>query len=115
MSLVRGIIVLPSIALPPEAAELIVAVEDVSRADAPAIVVGEMRRRGVRLSPGATLPFEVAVPDDRIDRRRSYSVRVHIDVAGSGEVDKGDLVTTQSYPVLTSGGGGDVRIEVRRV
>jgi hypothetical protein len=47
--------------------------------------------------------------------RRSYSVRVHIDVAGSGEVDKGDLITTQSYPVLTSGGGGEIRIEVRRV
>lgn len=67
------------------------------------------------LRDGAALPFAVDVPAGRIDPRYSYSVRVHIDTSGSGEVERGDLVSTQACPVLTHGHGEEVRIRVVRV
>lgn len=100
--IVEGEIVLPDAELPDEAAELIVQVEDVSRADAPSTVVGEQRVRDVRLAPGGRLRFHVEVPASRVDPRLNYSLRAHVDVSGSGEVESGDLLTTQSYPVLTT-------------
>jgi len=69
----------------------------------------------VRLTPGEVVPFKIKVPADRIEPNHSYSVRAHIDVSGSGEVEKGDFITTQSYPVLTRGYGNDVRLSVQRV
>jgi putative lipoprotein len=111
---VRGEIVLPESELPDRAAEVVVQVEDVSRADAPSRVVGEQRMRRVELPPGGRLPFEIEVPADELDERMSYSVRAHIDVSGSGEVDPGDLLTTQSYPVL-SGAGDEAVVSVNPV
>jgi putative lipoprotein len=112
---VRGDVVVPASGAPHEAAELVVQVEDVSRADAPSVVVGEQRRRGVRLHPGGVLEFEVEVPADRVDPGASYSVRAHLDVSGSGEVEKGDLLSTQSYPVLTGGHADEARVEVQQI
>lgn len=53
-----------------------VRVEDVSLADAPAVVVGEASRR----TDGRAPPFQltVDVPSDRIDPRREYAVRAEI-------------------------------------
>jgi putative lipoprotein len=112
---VSGEIILPGADLPAEAACLLVQVEDVSRADAPSIVVSEQRQYGVSLHGGAVLPFVVKVPEELVGEKRSYSVRVHVDVSGSGEVEVGDLVSTQSYPVLTRGHGKEARIHVKRV
>lgn len=61
------------------------------------------------------LPFTVEIPAGLIDDRRSYSVRVHIDMSGSGIVKVGDFVSTQTYPVLTRGHGDKARISVKRV
>lgn len=113
--MVRGEIVLPSTGVGATSADVIVQVEDISRADAPSIVVGEQRQRGVSLHEGAVLPFVVEIPAGLIDGRRSYSVRVHVDVSGSGAVRAGDLVSTQTYPVLTRGHGAEARITVRPV
>lgn len=112
---IRGEVVLPADALPEGRAHLIVQVEDVSRADAPATMVGEHRQTDVLLPKGGTLPFAVEVPDRLIDEHHSYSVRAHLDMSGSGEVKKGDLVSTQSHPVLTRGYGTTARIPVKRV
>jgi putative lipoprotein len=112
---VQGEIVLPDTDIPSESANLVVQVEDVSRADAPSVVVADQRQPGVPLRSGATLPFAVEVPEEIVDERDSYSVRVHIDVTGSGEVESGDLISTQSYPVLTRGHGNEARIHVQRV
>ena len=106
---------MPAGTLPSGRVHLIVQVEDVSRADAPALVVGEQRQTGLALPEGGTLSFAVAVPVGLIDERHSYSVRAHIDVTGSGEVNKGDLVSTQSHPVLSRGYGTTARIPVKRV
>lgn len=112
---VLGSVVIPDDITEPLTGTMIVVVEDVSRADAPSEVVGEHRQAGVTLEAGAALPFMIEVPANRINERRSYSVRAHIDVSGSGEIDKGDLISTQSYPVLTRGRGIEARIEVHRV
>jgi putative lipoprotein len=112
---VRGEIVLPASELPTKAADVVVQVEDVSRADAPSTVVGEQRLHGVSLRPGTSLPFTVDVPANLIDERGSYSLRVHVDVSGSGQVEVGDLVSTESYPVLTRGHGDQSRVRVKRV
>lgn len=112
---VRGEVALPATGLAADTADLIVQVEDVSRADAPSIVIAEQRQPGVSLRAGALLPFEVEVPADRIDEQRSYTVRVHVNLSKTGEVEVGDFVSTQSYPVLTRGYGSQVRVDAKRV
>ncbi len=115
MPIVRGEIVLPATGAPATAANVIVRVEDISRADAPTVIVGEQRQSDVSLSPGTALPFAVEIPGERVDSRRMYSVSVHIDVSGSGEIERGDLISTQIYPVLTRGHGDEARVQVKRV
>jgi uncharacterized lipoprotein YbaY len=112
---VRGQVVVPADVRAAETASLIVSVEDVSRADAPSLVIGEQRQEGVQLTAGAILPFQVEVPKELVDARHSYSVRAHLDLSGSGTVEIGDLVSTQSYPVLTRGHSDEATIEVKRV
>jgi uncharacterized lipoprotein YbaY len=108
------------IALPPEipaekARAVVVQVEDVSRMDAPSEVLAQQRFENVDLEEGGELPFEVQVPADLVDQRRRYSMRVHVDVNGTGNVTKGDYVSTASYPVLTEGDDDFLVITARRV
>lgn len=110
---VRGFLVLPQTDLPEEAAIARIRVEDISRADAPQIVIAEQRWEHVRLVPGGILPFEIAVPLQQISGRRRYSVSAHIDVSGSGDVELGDLVTVQTYPVLTDGDDQPIEVQLR--
>lgn len=115
MTTVWGKIALPD-DVPTEAGAILVVVEDVSRADSPSVIVGQTRLGRMPLAPGATIPFSVEVPPEvAIDPRAAYSLRVHVDVSASGEIEKGDLVSTQSYPVLTRGAGGETVVRVRRV
>lgn len=112
---VRGQVVLPGVELAGETADFIIQVEDVSRADAPSTVVGEQRIPRVALKSGMALPFTVEIPADRIIPNHNYSVRVHVDLSGSGKVEKADLITMQSYPVLTQGHGNEVNVSVKQV
>lgn len=105
----------PDDGLPIAAALLHVEVEDYSRADANTQVVGRLRRSNVVFTPGVSERFEVEVPARLIDDRDMYSVRAHVDVSGSGSVERGDLITVQSYPVLTRGHPDEVVVEIRRV
>jgi uncharacterized lipoprotein YbaY len=103
---------------PPEGAEatLIVRIEDVSSLDAPSRVIAERRVETVPLrGAGASLPFEISVPRAAVQQQRQYSVRVHLDLSGSGEVSRGDFVSTQSHPVLTENSGTLVQVPVRQV
>lgn len=112
---VHGTILLPPTDLPDSAAKVVVQVEDVSRADAPSHVVGEQSLTGVRLHKGAVVPFRITLPASAVDERASYSVRAHVDVSGSGKVEVGDFVSTQSHPVLTRGSGDEAVVPVKRV
>jgi putative lipoprotein len=91
-------------ALPPDAI-LQVQLQDVSRADAAALVVGEMSQP--LQGQDSLVPFAVSFDPAEIDERMSYTVRATV---RSG--DELLFTTTQSYPVLT-GEGGQFGIELR--
>ncbi|MEW2138176.1 YbaY family lipoprotein [Streptomyces sp. NPDC005409] len=91
------------VAMPPDAplavaARLLVEVRDVSRADAPSTVVGAQVQTDVPLAPDGRVPFRVQVPD--LDPTASYGLRIHVDFSGTGTVEPGDLINTQSVPVV---------------
>ncbi|HVO84615.1 MAG TPA: YbaY family lipoprotein [Syntrophobacteria bacterium] len=93
------------IALPPEAV-FEATLEDVSRADAPATVVGRVRIDGPGQPP---IPFEIPYDQANIDPGHSYSVRGLITVGG-----RLMFTTDQVNPVLTRGHGSDVALMLRR-
>ena len=91
----------------PENAVLEVRLEDVSKADVAAVVIG----RTVVERPGnPPFAFEIAYDASRIDPRHRYTVRARILVAG-----RLMFTTDQHYPVLTSGRGNEVDLLLRRV
>jgi len=87
---------LERIALPPDATFEAV-VEDVSRMDAPAQVIGR-----VSFMPAGQVPikFEVPYVESQVQQNHRYNVRARI-------LQDGQLIytTTQAHPVLTQGGG----------
>ena len=112
---VGGEILLPPEMTPVTPVSIRVEVEDISRADMPSEVVGQQSISTRQLQGGAAIPFEIAVPANAINEQRLYSVRAHIAMSDSGEIERGDYITMQSYPVLTRGYGHRVTIAVRRV
>jgi uncharacterized lipoprotein YbaY len=93
------------IALPPDAVFEAV-LEDVSRADAPATVIGSSRLE----KPGQP-PFRFSIPYDasNINAGGSYSVRARITVDGNLM-----FTSDQSHPVLTRGHGSEVAMILMR-
>jgi len=94
------------VAMPPDAV-LEVTLEDVSRMDAPADVLGR-----VEISNPGNPPytFEIPYDVDAIDERHSYSVRARI--TSGGQL----LFTTDTVaPVLTRGAGSEVDLLLKRV
>jgi copper homeostasis protein (lipoprotein) len=81
--------------------------EEVSRADAPAVVVG--RARVQRPQRNRPIRFEIPFDADRIEPGRRYVVRARI-LAGGRPL----LATDRSYPVLTRGNGRQVSLLLRR-
>ncbi|MFJ5552352.1 YbaY family lipoprotein [Streptomyces sp. NPDC093225] len=109
---VHGFVALPTDTPSQVAARLLVEVRDVSVADAPSTVVGAQVQTDVALSPGGRLPFGVQVPD--LDPTASYGLRVHVDLAGTGTVEPGDMINTRSVPVVP-GSGQELLAPVARV
>jgi hypothetical protein len=80
--IVRGEITRPAGALPPRAAVLVVQVEDVSRADAPSVVIGEYRAPNAPREPGGVIPSPSKCRtswsmSDEAMRDRAYRVSPH--------------------------------------
>lgn len=86
-------------------APIAISVQDVSRADAPAVEVASViiPAGATRPAPGAAVPF--SIPVATYDARLTYAVRAHVDRDGNGRVSAGDLVSTTHIPVLTRGAG----------
>ena len=93
------------IALPPDAV-LEATLEDVSKADAPAEVIGRVRVENPGNPP---IRFEIPYDTSRIDPRRSYTVRARILVGG-----KPFFHTDQHHAVLSRGKGNEVELLMRR-
>src|SRR5215207_3909064 len=92
---VKGEIELPSESRPSTAAQLVIELEDVSRADAASQVVKRMRLPATNINQPGPIVFDLEVPKAAIDEKSLYSIRVHVDLNGSGEVERGDYITTQ--------------------
>lgn len=94
------------IALPPSAV-FEVTVEDVSRADVPATIIGRMS-----FMPAGQVPIRFEVPYDagQVQSNHRYSVRARI-------LEAGRLIftSTQAYPVLTQGAGETVEMVLQSV
>lgn len=91
---------LQRIALPPEAV-LTVRIEDVSRADAPATVLAQVREVfGARQVP---IPFALSVPRTAIDARSRYALRASITVGNELR-----FTTDSHHAVLTQGAADKV-------
>jgi putative lipoprotein len=95
------------IALPPHAV-IKVRLVDVSRADAPAIVLGEQ----VFEAGGRQVPFRFEIPYDAtaIDQRMSYAVQARIE-----QDDRLIFVSDQHYPVITRGSPTTVDLILKAV
>jgi hypothetical protein len=81
-------------------AKVYVTLEDVGRIDAEAIIIHQEILHDKAHSEGKYDFFEFqfeSAESNSIHPR--YNLRAHVDITGSGEVNEGDLVTTQSYPV----------------
>ena len=87
---------LQRIALPPSAV-MTVRIEDVSRADAPAVPIGEqvIETKGAQVP----IPFAVAYDPSSIQENHSYSLRVRIE-DGAGKLL---FINDTSVPVITQG------------
>ena len=93
------------IALPPEAV-LEATLEDISRADVQAELLGSVRIE----NPGSPpFHFEFAYDPARIQANHSYAMRARITVQG-----RLWFTTDQVYPVLTRGHGQEVELLLRR-
>jgi putative lipoprotein len=93
-------------ALPPEAV-VIVRLQDISRADAPAILLGEQRiELDGRQVP---IPFEIGYDPAIIDDRMSYSVSARIELG-----DELLMISDTVHPVITRGAPTE-NIEIRVV
>jgi copper homeostasis protein (lipoprotein) len=80
--------------------------EDISKADAPADVIGRAR---IEKPGNVPIRFEIQYDSSRIVQSHRYVVRGRILVDG-----KPWFVTDQSYPVLTQGRGKEVSLLLRR-
>jgi putative lipoprotein len=93
-------------AMPPDAV-FEATLEEVSKADAPAEVIGRVRLEGPGNPP---IHFEIRYDTSRIDPTHRYAVRGRIVVG-----DKLFFATDQPYQVLTAGHANDVELLLRRV
>lgn len=92
-------------ALPPDAV-FEATLEDVSKADAPADVIGQTR---IDRPGNPPIRFAITYDPAQINERHRYVVRARILVGG-----KLFFTTDQSYPVLTAGHGNAVTLLLRR-
>jgi putative lipoprotein len=83
------------VTLPPTA-RVIVELQDVSRADAPAIIIATQTIDPAGKAP--PYPFELTYDPAKIDQRNTYAVRATI-----RDGDKLLFTSTQQYPVITRG------------
>ena len=65
------------------------------------------------LNPNGNIAFKLQVPE--VASNRTLVIRAHVSLDGSGKVKSGDLLTTASYPVPTTGIPPILEIPIVRV
>jgi len=97
----------------PETAVVLIRLLDASLADASSITISEQQITNADLSAGE-LAFRLEVPDD-LEASARYTVSVHADVDGSGDISVGDYITMESYPVTLDDSQPPVEVRIRPV
>lgn len=93
-------------------ATVFVRLEDVSRADAASIVIAEQTIQNVSSSDQ---PIRFRLSGEPLTERMSYTVSVHVDVDGDGQLTVGDYITMQSYPIVPAEEAPNVAVLVGRI
>jgi putative lipoprotein len=95
------------VALPPTAV-ITVRLVDVSRADAPAVVLGEQ----ITQAAGKQVPFSFEIPFDPAKIEPQYSCAVQARIEQDGKLR---FISDRHYPVITRGAPDHVDIVLRSV
>lgn len=94
-------------------ATVYVRLEDVSLLDAPAKLVAEQVLRDVELGDGAPLAF--ILRGARPPHNARLNISVHVSLSGRSDIQRGDYITMQSYPITNPERPDPVRVMVRRL
>jgi uncharacterized lipoprotein YbaY len=89
--------------------------EDVSRADAASEVVSEIVLNNVDLVPGERVYIPFSLRHPALAEKGRYSISVHADVDGDGDITSGDYITMESFPVTPPESREKVSVHVRKV
>jgi uncharacterized lipoprotein YbaY len=112
---IDGQVAFTEILAPFSGATVIVKVEDVRYADAPAVVIAEQRISQVSRSPSNREPVPFSIECPVAEDLGAYALRVHVDIDASGDVSPGDYVSTQSYPLTGVPASGRLVVRVQPV
>jgi len=101
--------------LPFSGATIYLRIEDVSRADAPSIVIVEKILKDISIDAKSprNIPFSIHLPTEW--ERMRYALSVHIDVDGDGKISIGDYITSRNYPIENSDCSQRLEVSVIRV
>jgi uncharacterized lipoprotein YbaY len=113
--LVTGEVVFDENTNPFSGATITVRLEDVGMMDGPATVVAEQVIRNVSYDGNGKKSVSFTLQGSLPNDNSSYSVSSHVSMDGSDDIQKGDYITKQSYPVLTHGNPNRVSVHVKKV
>ncbi|OPY18373.1 MAG: Chagasin family peptidase inhibitor I42 [Methanomethylovorans sp. PtaU1.Bin093] len=77
-----------------------VTIKDASIADTASRVVAEQTIQGLSITQGTNSTFLYAVATGKLEQGKEYSLSVHVDVDGNGNISQADYITTQRYPLI---------------
>ncbi len=89
--------------------------EDVSFLDAPAKIIAKQVISQVAHEMGTENRVKFTLKGEIADIHARYSLRVHTAVHGNEQIQRGDYISMESYPVLTFGYPHQVTIRVKQV
>jgi uncharacterized lipoprotein YbaY len=115
LRILEGEVLFDDLRIPIDHAIVRIRLEDVSRADAASEVVSEIVLNDVALVPEerVSIPFSMRHP--ALAAKGRYSIAVHADVDGDGDITSGDYITMQSFPVTPSESHERMSVHVRKV
>ncbi len=90
-------------------------VEDVSLQDVSSIVVAEDIITSVSLNADDVQPVQYFINFPQLEERMTYSLSVHVDVDGDGNLSNGDYYSTWHNPVPTEAGAHELDVHVEMI
>jgi uncharacterized lipoprotein YbaY len=113
--ILEGVVHFDDLRVPIDHAIVRIRLEDVSRADAASEVVSEIVMNDVALVPEERVSIPFSMQHPALGEKGRYTIAVHADVDGDGEITSGDYITMESFPVTPSESRERVTVHVRKV